>query len=121
MIDDVAKGASRFKDSRDVKVREDIVKVSQIPNTMHVNIDMMYYEIKSDSYESEEMSIKFTTCLQRIENASLLREDQAQTILNEVLESSFEGIDLPEEARTLILTQAKDRLGETLEALIIPP
>ena len=28
---------------------------------------------------------------------------------------------MPEEARDLILTQANDRLGETLEALIIPP
>ena len=50
MIEDVARRASRFKDSRDVKVRKDIVKVTQIPGTMDVLVDMMYYEIKSDTY-----------------------------------------------------------------------
>ena len=121
MIEDVAKRASRFKDSRDVKVREDIVKISQIPGTMNISIDLMYYEIKSDSYKSEEMSIKFATGLHRIEHASLALEGGAHTILNELIESSLEGIDVPEEARTLIMTQANDRLGETLEALIVPP
>ena len=106
MIEDVEKGASIFKDSRDVQVREDIVKISQIPGTMNISIDLMYYEIKSDSYESEEMSIKFTTGLQRIEHASLALEDEAHTILDELIESSLKGIDVPEEARTLIRTQA---------------
>ena len=43
MIEDVAKRASRFKDSRDVKVRKDIVRVSQEPGTMNIIVDMMYY------------------------------------------------------------------------------
>ena len=58
-ITNVANARSRMQDSSDVTVRssEDMIRVTRVPGTMDILVDMLYYDIRSPSYESEEMSV----------------------------------------------------------------
>ena len=57
MIGNVADRVSRDILSADVNVGNDAIKVFQEPGTTNILVDLLYYEIRSDSFESDEMSV----------------------------------------------------------------
>ena len=57
MIGNVSERVSRDIVSADVNVGNDAIKVFQEPGTTNILVDLLYYEIRSDTFESEEMTV----------------------------------------------------------------
>ena len=91
-LGDMVNHASRESNTCDVQLRTD-VQVRQIPGTMHLEIDLMYCDIWSESFQSDEFTIKLATCKQLIENASVQYRAQSSNLITQIITSTMSALE----------------------------
>ena len=62
---------------------------------MDIIVDMLYYDIKSESLESNKMSVNIATCLQKMQNVSKRHKQKSLDLMKKIISTSLEGINVP--------------------------
>ena len=91
----VAENRMPETESYDASVRKDI-RVSRIPGTTNVQIDMLYYNLVGHGKDSDMMSVNFAACLQQIENASAEHEASALRLIKQIVKAAMLGMEAPD-------------------------
>ena len=83
---DVVDHMNRDSTTSDVQVRDGgDVQVRSVPDTMHLEVDLMYCHIWTDSKEVDEFTIRLATLHQLIENTSIQFMTQAKDLITRVI------------------------------------
>ena len=91
----VAENRMPETESYDVSVKKDI-RVSRIPGTKNIQIDMLYYNLVGYGKDSDTMSVNFAACLQQIENTSAEHEASAFELIEQIVKASMDGMEAPD-------------------------
>ena len=68
----------------------------QDPRSMDIIIDMLYYDIQSESIESNTMSVKIATCLQKMQNVSKKHKEKSLELMKYIISTSMEDFNVPD-------------------------
>ena len=63
---------------------------------MDIIIDMLYYDIQSESIESNTMSVKIATCLQKMQNVSKKHKEKSLELMKYIISTSMEDFNVPD-------------------------
>ena len=100
-----------------MELRQDVIKLSIDPQTMHLTVDMLYYKITSADYSREgEMTVKYAACLQHILNASLQHKAESCRIVRSIIETAMREMKDPN-TTTMLTEWADDLLSDKLREL----
>ena len=66
--------------------KNEIITVSVDQFLQQITIDMIYYKVEPSATNNDEISVKYASCLQKIDNAPVLLKDESRQIVRNVIE-----------------------------------
>ena len=66
--------------------KHQIITVSVDQFLQQITIDMIYYKVEPSTTNNDEISVKYASCLQKIDNAPVFLKDESRQIVRNVIE-----------------------------------
>ena len=80
---------------------------------MDIILDMLYYDIQSESNESDTMSVKIATCLQKMQNVSKENKQKSLELMKYIISTSLEDFNVPD-----VVDQMTEMADTQLDAIM---